>query len=72
MTRYGDSSKYSRYPIYSISMGSQAADVPVLAFIGGVHGVERIGTQVILAFFASLVQRLKWDDSLQATLSYDR
>lgn len=57
-----------RYPIYSISMGNQGSNVPALAFIGGVHGVERIGTQVILAFFASLVQRLRWDDSLLATL----
>jgi len=61
--------KKSRYPLYSISMGSQDPSAPVIAFIGGIHGVERIGTQVILALFESLIHRLKWDQSLHQELS---
>ncbi|MFT5879359.1 MAG: hypothetical protein ACI86X_000449 [Moritella sp.] len=57
------------YPIYSVSMGAQGDNVPVIAFIGGIHGVERIGTQVILALFESLVRRLEWDQSLLQELT---
>ncbi len=53
-----------RYPIYALNIGAQRDDVPVLAFIGGVHGVERIGSQVVLSFLETLIQRLQWDNSL--------
>lgn len=51
-------------PIKACYLGSESASAPVLAFVGGVHGVERIGTQVVLAFLETLVQRLSWDQSL--------
>ncbi|PKH05400.1 M14 family zinc carboxypeptidase [Moritella sp. Urea-trap-13] len=62
----------SSYPLYSVSMGSQDPNVPVVAFIGGIHGVERIGTQVILALFESLIRRLNWDQSLHQELNQVR
>ncbi len=37
--------------------------------MAGVHGVERIGIQVLLSFLETLVQRLKWDQSLINGLS---
>ncbi len=52
------------YPIHSISLGSKDPSKPTLAFIGGIHGIERIGTQVVLAFLDTLVQRMKWDSTL--------
>lgn len=52
------------FPVQACFLGSEAADVPVLAVIGGVHGVERIGSQVVLAFMETLMQRLQWDQSL--------
>ncbi|QBC44507.1 M14 family zinc carboxypeptidase [Iodobacter fluviatilis] len=58
----------SRFPLYSISMGSQRADAPVLGFFGGVHGLERIGSQIVLAFLRSLLVRQSWDSSLQHKL----
>ncbi|AHK15993.1 zinc carboxypeptidase [Thalassolituus oleivorans R6-15] len=48
-------------PFYVIEMGSTRKDAPVLALVGGVHGVERIGTQVILSFLKTLIRRLRWD-----------
>ena len=50
-------------PIYALSLGSQAADVPSITFVGGIHGLERIGTQVVLAFLETLLERLHWDIS---------
>ena len=35
-------------PVYSLRLGSNDPEAPVLAFVGGVHGVERIGTRLLL------------------------
>lgn len=50
--------------INALTMGSEEDNVPVLVLVGGVHGVERIGSQVVLAFMETLIQRLQWDRSL--------
>lgn len=55
-------------PVYCLELGSEAADAPAVGFFGGVHGVERIGTQVVLAFLHTLVERLRWDDTLAELL----
>lgn len=57
------------YPIYSFTLGNTIdPKAPAIAFIGGVHGVERIGTQVVLAFLETLLERLQWDTSLNQSL----
>lgn len=48
-------------PVYALSMGNQNVDIPSITFIGGIHGLERIGTQVVLAFMETLLERLHWD-----------
>ena len=55
-------------PVYALEFGSQAIDAPAIGLIGGIHGVERIGTQVILAYLATLVERMKWDDTIHELL----
>ena len=57
-----------RLPVRVIEMGSQSPGAPVMGFFGGVHGVERIGTQVILSLLHSLIHRLQWDDHLHRRL----
>lgn len=61
-----------RYPIYCLSMGSTAPDAPTLAFTGGVHGLERIGSQIIIAFLNTVLQLSKWDESFLARLEKSR
>ncbi|OUS30192.1 hypothetical protein A9Q99_06855 [Gammaproteobacteria bacterium 45_16_T64] len=56
--------KGKSFPIDVIELGSDNIDHPCIGFFSGVHGMERIGTQVILAFLQSLTERLQWDDSL--------
>ena len=51
-------------PVYVVEMGCPDADAPAVALVGGVHGVERIGSQVVIAFLRSLVARLPWDPTL--------
>lgn len=56
-------------PFYVLEMGDTSPDTPALVLVGGVHGVERIGTQVILAFLRTLIRRLHWDPAMQDMLS---
>lgn len=55
-------------PVHVLTLGSDRADVPAIGIFGGVHGLERIGAEVVIAFVASLVARLRWDDSLHHLL----
>lgn len=57
-------------PIHALTLGKQSNDIPALCFVGGVHGLERIGTQVVLAFLESILGRLSWDISLQHLLEH--
>ena len=54
-----------RFPVYVCALGSRSKDVPAVGFFGGIHGLERIGSQVLLAFMRSIVTRLRWDKLLQ-------
>lgn len=57
-------------PVYALRLGNPQPTLPAIALIGGVHGLERIGTQVILAYLQTLLQRLPWDRCLQHTLAH--
>jgi len=61
-----------QFPIYSIVLGSMQAEAPVLAFFGGVHGLEKIGSEVILSYLQTLVELLDWDEELNIRLEKSR
>lgn len=57
-------------PLYSLCLGNTTdQSVPTLMLTGGVHGVERIGTQVILSWLDSFFERLTWDAQLREKLT---
>jgi hypothetical protein len=56
------------YPVYQLSLGNPDKSVPAIGFFGGIHGLERIGTQVLLCFLRGLITRLSWDKSLHHLL----
>lgn len=56
-------------PLQRLSMGSQDPTAPCLILTGSIHGVERIGSQIILAFIKSLLKRRHWDSQLNDTLN---
>ena len=60
------------YPIYSFTLGSKNKSAPTLGLFGGVHGLEKIGTHVIIAFFNSILEQCEWDKDLQNMLSQCR
>jgi hypothetical protein len=61
-----------QFPVYTLAIGNPAPDVPALGFFGGIHGLERIGTQVVLSFLESLLTRLRWDRTLHHQLAHMR
>ena len=64
--------KDHEFPIHCITLGSTRPDVPVLAFFGGVHGLEKIGSEVILSYMQTISQLLDWDQEFLARLEKSR
>ncbi len=56
-------------PIHTFRFGAADRTSPVLLVVGGVHGLERIGTEVAIAFLTALVTRLRWDQVLHDALA---
>jgi hypothetical protein len=71
----GHSRDYSRsqnydFPLTAIKFGSESPTAPVLAIFGGVHGLERIGSQVALSLLGSFSELLVWDKISQHALEH--
>lgn len=64
--------KGAHLPLYSIALGNPAPELPTVGFFGGFHGLERIGTAVVLAYLNNLVTRLRWDSALHRRLESTR
>ncbi|RZO83420.1 MAG: DUF2817 domain-containing protein [Oceanococcus sp.] len=60
------------YAVHVIELGSQAPEAPAVGFFGGIHGNERIGSDVVLAFLHSVLEAMQWDESLQHLLDTTR
>ncbi len=52
------------YPLYSIHLGSTEKNMPTLVFVGGVHGLEVIGAEVLVSYLETLCRLSLWDQSL--------
>jgi hypothetical protein len=57
-----------RFPVQAYTLGNPDPDVPAVGFFGGVHGLERIGAEVVIAYLSSLIKRLSWDAVLHREL----
>lgn len=57
-----------RFPVHAITLGNASPEVPAVGFFGGVHGLERIGAEVVMSYLRSLVMRLAWDSLLHRQL----
>ncbi len=56
------------FPVDAVLLGNPDPALPAVGFFGGVHGLERIGAEVVLACLGSLVRRLRWDATLHQLL----
>ncbi len=57
------------YPVHAVRLGVADRSAPALVVVGGVHGLERIGTEVATAYLHGLIARLAWDDLLHDALA---
>jgi len=64
--------KKHAFPIHCLTLGSQQAEAPTLAFFGGVHGLEKIGSEVILSFMQTICRLLDWDQEFIGRLQHSR
>ncbi len=53
------------YPIISVEIGPKDTTLPVLALFAGVHGLERIGSHVVISYLNKIITQLKWDKNYQ-------
>ena len=60
------------FPIHCITFGSNEPHVPVLAFFGGVHGLEKIGSEVILSYMQTICEMMDWDEEFLGRLKKSR
>jgi hypothetical protein len=60
--------KNLRFPLLAMSFGNPNPQAPTLALFGGVHGLERIGAQVVLALMRSFSELILWDELLKHSL----
>ncbi|PXW99233.1 zinc carboxypeptidase [Sphaerotilus hippei] len=61
-----------RFPVQAYTLGNPDPEVPAVGFFGGVHGLERIGAEVVIAYLHSLIKRLAWDAVLHRELEQVR
>lgn len=59
-------------PVHAITLGNPAPGAPSVGYFGGVHGLERIGAAVVLAFLRNVLTRLRWDAALHRQLELMR
>ncbi|ACC73734.1 M14 family zinc carboxypeptidase [Paraburkholderia phymatum] len=52
------------FEVYVASIGSSDPQAPAVGFFGGIHGLERIGSRLVLEYMRSLLSRLTWDELL--------
>lgn len=57
-------------PLWSLALGR--SDGPALLITAGVHGIERIGSQLLLAWLHALLERMQWDTQWRARIEKSR
>lgn len=60
------------YPLYCVSIGSDKPTDPAFGLFGGVHGLERIGSEVVLSFMHTVLEWIKWDSNYKARFENSR
>jgi hypothetical protein len=59
-------------PIHALSFGTADPSTPVLVVVAGVHGLERVGSAVAIAYLHTLIAQLAWDATWATSLERAR
>ena len=60
------------YPLHCLTLGSKDPEAPTVGFFAGVHGLEKIGSEVVLAYMHTLLELMRWDKNFQDRLQHSR
>ncbi len=60
------------FPILGLVMGNQDPSAPTYGLFAGVHGLERVGTHVLLAFLRTLFVKRAWDPEWESFFEKNR
>jgi hypothetical protein len=58
------------HPIHVIRLGKAGKNTPTIGYFAGVHGLEQIGTKVLLSYMETIADLLRWDQMLHAVLKH--
>ena len=64
--------KSHEFPIHCITLSSTEPDAPALAFFGGAHELEKIGSEVVISYMETISQLLDWDGEFLNRLEKSR
>tara|TARA_B100001248_G_scaffold262270_1_gene257137 strand:- start:18632 stop:19594 length:963 start_codon:yes stop_codon:yes gene_type:complete len=53
------------FPVVSFSLGEDNKSLPTLGIFAGVHGLEKIGTHVVLDFLESIAEQWRWNQAMK-------
>lgn len=57
-----------KFPLTSFRFGNSDPEVAKLVIIGGIHGLEKIGTHVVTSYLQTIIRLLQWDKSIRKSL----
>jgi len=60
------------FPLYSFHVGPDDKTLPTLGLFGGVHGLEQVGTQLLLSFLEGFFEQWTWDADLKERFQHFR
>lgn len=60
------------HPLYCLSLGSTDPRAPVVGYFAGAHGLEKIGSEVVIAYMHTFLELLRWDAQVQQRLEQMR
>lgn len=56
------------FPVLGFTLGKNDPSLPTLGLFGGVHGLERIGSHVVISFLEHVMSQLAWNEDLRWSL----
>ncbi|HMN69476.1 MAG TPA: DUF2817 domain-containing protein [Bdellovibrionales bacterium] len=64
--------KDKTFPLYVTVLGSADPFAPSLGLFAGAHGLEKIGSEVVLSYMRTVLELLEWDSSFRERLKTTR
>jgi hypothetical protein len=61
-----------QFPLLGLVIGNKEPTAPTFGLFAGVHGLERVGSHVLLSFLSTLMNKYKWDKQWQSFFERNR